>query len=730
VKLAALRLVIACSAFAGCARDHETVRLTQWTLVAADGGAVPVTLPAHVERWLAPGATRYRLGTRATLPSSWRGRPLSLALPFLEANVTALVDGVEVVALEEGALPGLPASTHVFRVEATQTRSEEIAIQLVVERQSTPGAWLDTVPRLSATLRGDAESVAVAVIDGPVAVASYAIVSMIGFTYFVLFLFDRRRAVHLWFGLQAAGVAYYTLQLLGVPQALGLYNGSAIAVPASGLAAMYFLHAYFDVPLPRMALRVWGAVILLVGMRAIGAFGQGSLAAKLAAAATLANITYNLIFLVRVARAGRDRFSAVVLAAGWVQVIITATPDLVAYLGLGELAGGAHTAVVGFGIFSVAQAVVLGRDHIRSLNVADARVAELEASARANALLSDELRRQIADRSQRLAEALARIGAVPTRTTTFVPGAELHGRYRIIRALGAGGMGAVYEVERLVDGRRLALKILTSASTGPALARLAREAQVAAQASHPNLVAIFDVDVSDTGSLYIVMELVEGAPLLSHSARYGDVAWARSLLVQVARGLVALHANGVVHRDLKPGNVLVNTAGDAKIADFGIARFGADSDATDPHAPTHDAHAPTHDAHAPTHDPDAPTDSPLASTLSGEWALSVPALTRTGMLMGTPQYMAPELARGAKHAEPASDVFSFGVIAYELLTARRPFDTPAAFMAVAGQALATPRLEADGLPEAVARLVLRCLAADPAARPTASEIVATLERAA
>jgi serine/threonine-protein kinase len=697
VKLAAIHLVVACSALTGCARD-DTVRLTQWTLVAADGAEHPVTLPAHIDRWLAPGAGRYRLRTRAALPSSWQGRPLSLALPFLQAPVTAVVEGVEAVALEEGALAGLPASTHVFRVEATHARSEEIAIELVVERRSTPAAWLDTVPRLSTRLRGDAEVVAVGVIDGPITLASYAIVSMIGFTYFVLFLFDRRRAVHLWFGLQAAGVAYYALQLLCVPQALlGLYNVSAITVPASGLAANCFLHAYFGVPRPRTAFRIWGLVILLVGAPAIGAFGQGSLASNLCVAASFANITYSLILLARLASAGRDRFTAVLLAAAWGQVIILAMPDFLAYLGLGELAGGAHTSVIGSGIFSVVQAVVLGRDHIRSLNVADARVAELEASARANALLSDELRRQIADRSQRLAEALVRIGAVPTRSAALAAGDEVHGRYRTIRALGAGGMGAVYEVERLVDRQRLALKVLTSASTGPALARLAREAQVAAQASHPNLVAIVDVDVSETGSLYIVMELVEGAPLKTLAARYGDVAWARSLLVQVARGLLALHAHGVVHRDLKPGNVLVNTAGDAKIADFGIARLGVDSDTTDPHAPTQS---------------------------------SDPALTATGMLMGTPLYMAPELARGAKYAGSASDVFSFGVIAYEILTARLPFEVPAAFTAVAGQTLATPRLEADELPEGLARLVLRCLATDPAARPTASEIVTTLERAA
>jgi serine/threonine-protein kinase len=603
---------------------------------------------------------------------------------------------VEATSLAAGALPGIPTNVHVYRVDAARTRADHVDIELVVERRSTTGAWVDTIPRLSATPRGDRELRAVELVDGPLALATYAVVSMIGFAYFLLHLFDRRRTVHLWFGLQAAGIGYYNLQLLGVPQSLGLYNVGALVVPASGFAAVFFLHAYFNLPRPRAALAVWGAAILLIGAPAIGPFGQGSLPSNLCGLMTFANIVYLLIILVRVGRAGRDRFGAVILAVGWAQVMITAAPDLTAFLGLGEIAGGAHTSVIGFGIYSVVQAVVLSRDHIRSLQVADARVAELEESARANALLSDELRHQIADRSQRLAEALARIGAVPKRANVLAPGDEIHGRYRTIRALGAGGMGAVYEVERLADRRRLALKVLTSASTGVALARLAREAQVAAKASHPNLVAIVDVDVSEAGALYIVMELVEGAPLQDLSARYRDVAWARALLAQVARGLVSLHAQEVVHRDLKPGNVLVNASGNAKIADFGIARLGPDSDVTDPHGPTH--------------------------------ADSDPALTGTGVIMGTPLYMAPELANGARFASAASDVFSFGVIAYELFTGQLPFKRPAAFTAEAGQTLETPRLEAEGLPVEIAALVLRCLAAEPEARPTATEIVATLER--
>ena len=136
-------------------------------------------------------------------------------------------------------------------------------------------------------------------------------------------------------------------------------------------------------------------------------------------------------------------------------------------------------------------------------------------------------------------------------------------------------MGVVYEVTRVSDGRRLALKVLTTEATGISLARLAREAEVAGKITHPNLVAIVDVDVSSAGELYIVMELVKGQSLSEARKYYGNVQWALGVLGQIASGLAALEASGIVHRDLKPANVLL-TGNDntpiAKICDFGIAR--------------------------------------------------------------------------------------------------------------------------------------------------------------
>ncbi len=342
---------------------------------------------------------------------------------------------------------------------------------------------------------------------------------------------------------------------------------------------------------------------------------------------------------------------------------------------------------------------------------AEEHVSRLETRDKENTLLNEELRRQIADRSQHFADALARIGVVPEQIVELRPDDEIQGRYRVVRSLGAGAMGKVYEVERLKDGGRLALKMLTAATTGTALARLAREAQIAAMISHENLVAIADVDVSEKGTLYIVMELVDGASLSQWTARYGDLSFTLPVLRQIARGLSALHDRGVVHRDLKPANVLLTRKSIAKIADFGIARLGVNTMASEPASPT-------------TSTLDGRREVALPKTMAG----SGPALTGTGEIMGTPLYMAPELAHGAEAASPCSDIWSFGVMAYELSTGRRPFTTTSGLDALAGHAPALSQsLAESAVPEWLAALISQCLAINPALRPTATALSKALE---
>ena len=155
-------------------------------------------------------------------------------------------------------------------------------------------------------------------------------------------------------------------------------------------------------------------------------------------------------------------------------------------------------------------------------------------------------------------------------------------RYRVIKELGSGGMGTVYEIERITDGKHFALKALAGGGDAQARARFAREAQIVANVNHPNVVSIVDVDVAKSGFIFLVMELVEAGTTLSDVRRRNrDVPWTLGVLAQVAEGIDAIHGAGIIHRDLKPGNILLSRGADGrkplvKITDFGISSLAPD----------------------------------------------------------------------------------------------------------------------------------------------------------
>jgi serine/threonine protein kinase len=215
---------------------------------------------------------------------------------------------------------------------------------------------------------------------------------------------------------------------------------------------------------------------------------------------------------------------------------------------------------------------------------------------------------------------------------SLTPGTRL-GPYEILAIIGAGGMGEVY---RARDGRlkrEVAVKILplAAATDSSRRQRFEFEARTVAALNHPNIVAIYDVGAED-GVSYIVSELIEGQPL-----RGSSLGLRKSLdcAVQIANGIAAAHAAGIVHRDLKPENIMLTRDGRVKILDFGLARLNA---------------PPTADA--------------ATETLTVQ--------TEPGLVMGTVGYMSPEQVRG-KEADPRSDIFSYGVILYEMLSGHRAF---------------------------------------------------------
>lgn len=340
------------------------------------------------------------------------------------------------------------------------------------------------------------------------------------------------------------------------------------------------------------------------------------------------------------------------------------------------------------------------------------QVRVLEVRNREVQQLNDELRRQIAQRSRRLMETLISSDG-DTAIRVYEEGNILGDCYRVTKMLGEGGMGAVYEVERTTDGMHLAAKVLNHAPDRNDLGRFAREAEILAKLAHPNLISIFDIDITDEGVLYIVMELVSGMSLGQIQGRTGDVPWVINVVAQVARALGVLHAISIVHRDLKPDNILLMASGPdeppvVKLADFGISII------------LDDAHKKHAEALATTATLE---ESPHEGT-TGRHS----NLTQTGVLVGTPLYMAPELGYGSRNAQPPSDMFALGVIAFDLLTGKKPFIVPPVMGGVMNENAQTMLTECPGLPAETADILAQCLDMEPEKRPKADEVAVILGR--
>ncbi|HRI71578.1 MAG TPA: protein kinase, partial [Polyangium sp.] len=362
-----------------------------------------------------------------------------------------------------------------------------------------------------------------------------------------------------------------------------------------------------------------------------------------------------------------------------------------------------------------------------------AKIKMLETKNAEVQVLNDELRRKIEERTMTLLSALLddRTQAPPPRLKR---GSRIGDRYVVERKLGEGAMGVVYDVERTADGKHLAVKLLSTTKDKAALARFIREANLLARLDHPNLVSIFDVDVTADGHLYLVMEYFAGKTLEKFKDR--DARWSLLALRQMAEGLAAVHASGIVHRDLKPSNVLVavNDEGDPelKLADFGISTL-----AVDPEAALSALVEPQREQMGSIDDEartvvfDKP---PKNSKAAGDKAnRSEPGgrqmnVTHTGAIVGTPSYMAPELGGREKAVRPSSDMFSLGIIAYELLVGERPFAVPPLYIVASGHPLERPEglREVAGLSKTLVALFERCLSQDPTVRPTAPEVVDAL----
>ncbi len=232
--------------------------------------------------------------------------------------------------------------------------------------------------------------------------------------------------------------------------------------------------------------------------------------------------------------------------------------------------------------------------------------------------------------------------------------------YRILQVLGGGGMGVVYKAEDLKLGRKVAIKFLPAelASDPNAFERLEREARAASALEHPNICPIYELGEHE-GQPFIVMQLLEGQTLQERIETAGQqkkplpTSEVLDLALQIVAGLEAAHAKGIIHRDVKPANILVTKSGEVKILDFGLAKI-VEQDVVQNQTPEQVALSETSVANAPT------------ATFSNL------RLTRTGTTVGTAYYMSPEQVRG-ETLDARTDVFSFGLVLYEMATGERAF---------------------------------------------------------
>ncbi len=276
-----------------------------------------------------------------------------------------------------------------------------------------------------------------------------------------------------------------------------------------------------------------------------------------------------------------------------------------------------------------------------------------------------------------------------TRPATPSPGDVLAGKYRVERVIGQGGMGVVVAATHLQLDQLVALKF-TTLDGGPAVERFLREARSAVRLRSEHVAKVTDVGTLENGTPYMVMEYLEGQDLSVVLREKGQlpVSDAVGYVVQACEAVAEAHGLGIVHRDLKPHNLFLTTGVSGlpkvKVLDFGISKT-------------------------------------LGTDL---------ALTRTAEIVGTPSYMSPEQLRSARDVDQRADIWALGVILYELVTGRLPFEAetlPQLCTMVATETPAAPIVHRPDLPQAISDAVLRCLVRAPEARfPDAAELAAAL----
>ncbi len=261
--------------------------------------------------------------------------------------------------------------------------------------------------------------------------------------------------------------------------------------------------------------------------------------------------------------------------------------------------------------------------------------------------------------------------------TDNLAGGRSLGHYRIISKIGAGGMGEVYLAEDTKLARRVALKILPAefAEDKDRMNRFVREAKSASALNHPNIITIHEIGESE-GTHFITTEFIDGKTLNEYAKSSPlNLKSALEIAIQIASALDEAHSAGIVHRDIKPDNVMIRSNGLAKILDFGIAKL---------------------------------TDSTNQPSLGEEAATAIKSGTTPGMIIGTPNYMSPEQAKG-QAVDARSDIFSFGVVLYEMMAGSLPFEGESAMEMIGAILHKEPKPLPSDIPAEITKIIGKCL---------------------
>ncbi len=702
-------------AVAGCGSRGESVTLEQWQLSVDGRAAGEVTLPATIDDRVQADRGVAVLHTRVSIPADMKGRSLTLSVSSWLGVATASAGGVELDA-RHPTYPGAyrARGPQVWAVPARLTQADSLQIEIRVRNSFTRATWFTSVPVLTTRSDGGRRAAFVGAFNSATSLLGAGVLAAVCLICLVLFCLHSSLRWHGWFGLAHMCALYYLLFSYGVTEGLGAryeFPVLAISLTAAVVMSVYAAHSYYRMRAPS---RLW--FICLVGMVFLACAGSDpfrttTLVAPVVIAVLAFAVVYHMALYIHMAR--KRRMNASINLACWMLLGVFIVPDAFAWFGV-ELLGGMRVAPAAMAVFSVLKLIAVSRDHIATLRQAERLNEELGQ-------LNAELRRQVSERSRRLSNTLASMSSVDHTDDELRPGTVIDGRYTVVSVLGKGAVGRVVHVVRISDGRSCAMKILQQQRDARLIARFAREAQLAAEVDDPNVVGLLDVGIAANGILFIVMELVPGPSLRQLRDEVRETKQELRVLRDIASGLVSVHAAGIVHRDLKPANVLVSEDERGrmvpKIADFGISALCRDG--ARPVARKGRRAITAESVATPAHrraEDTGTTESTLPTAAQGRRRRKEARITETGAVLGTPAYMAPEICRGAENTTPAADMFSFGVMAYELLAGKRP--SRARVEVRPGRLL---ELRPD-IPHRLAELIEACRLMDPSKRPTASEL--------